>query len=167
MLWDLASRTPTPLRDPSASNGPAAFIEFLPDGRTLCVGKQDGTIELWDREARRLKRKLQGHSREFVPHQATATRDLSRLISVAYHMPPEMPISQITRGALSLLGLRTRPAVRISRAEVAVWDFATGRLLALLPDQRWLILSPDGKILAASDLDGVLTLWDLAGTPLR
>jgi ankyrin repeat protein len=43
---------------------PIYTIAFLPDGRTLALGSDDGTVKLWDAGSGAVLQTLEGHNRE-------------------------------------------------------------------------------------------------------
>lgn len=61
--------------------------------------------------------------------------------------------------------------VSSNRAKIDVWNLATGKQVRSLHDHsQWvtaLAISPDGKILASSSLDGTIKLWHLATGTLQ
>src|SRR6478735_11504807 len=62
VFWDLeADREIARLGDLPASSEPRS-LAFSPDGATLAVGREDGSVELWDAATRTLRRTIREHT---------------------------------------------------------------------------------------------------------
>jgi WD40 repeat protein len=127
---------------------------FSHDGRQLAVSRQGGPIRVLDPRTGKEIRRLGGEVEGSFP-QAVFSPDGGRLAALVHiqgrvNLPFDTGISQHLR----------------------VWDLATGRELS-----RWkietayqpvLAFSPDGRLLALADFEGVILLWDAAtGKNLR
>jgi WD40 repeat protein len=160
-LRDLATGSARPLTDPAARKSTSHALEFLGDGATLAVGKWDGTLELWDVPAGRIRSTLRGHSPGFGVFSLGRVGGSAGpgLVSIAIERPRP---SNVPRPVADLMSLFVpRPSVSTSRSEVVVWDLAAGLPRAVLPGHWGLTVSPDGRRLATSE-GGVVTLWDLS-----
>ncbi|WP_340383907.1 helix-turn-helix domain-containing protein [Streptomyces sp. SS7] len=113
---------------------------FTRDGRILAVGREDGTLRLWDTRTGRVRRTLAEGARA-ADGEATAG---------------------VTSIAFSADG-RTLASGSEDRT-VRLWDTGTGRLRTRLAGDpvtvASLALTPDGRILAVGGEDGTLRLWD-------
>jgi WD40 repeat protein len=138
-------------RGPHAAS--VGSLEYSPDGATLAVGCQDGTVHLWDQVAGIEKLVLKGHT---VPVDCLAiTLDGRTLVSAGTRLP---------EGAR-----REQPA----GWEVKIWDTTTGEEHLFRHEAsgavRALAVSPDGSRLAAAGTEtvggravAVVRLWDVA-----
>ena len=105
-------------------------VSFSPDGKTVATGSPSGTVRLWEVDTRTEKSKLIGHT--------NAIRDLSFS--------------------------RDGTLATASWDEVRLWDVETGREESTLTknngDVSFSDVSSDGSMLASSNYDGTVTLWD-------
>jgi WD40 repeat protein/tRNA A-37 threonylcarbamoyl transferase component Bud32 len=117
-------------------------VAFSGDGKLLASGSADSTIRLWDVATGREKASLHGHS--------------SLVQSVALSGDGKL---------LASAGIRVDPRPNKLRAEVKLWDVATGQEKATLPghnsERASVAFSGDSKLLASTE-GGTIKLWDLA-----
>lgn len=143
-MWDLLSgarrdgfsfaTTPNPATGkPLWTTG----LAFSPDGKTLAVGMEDGSIALADAATGSIPRTLRGHTSIVVSRALQFSPDGTTLASGSFD------------------------------GTVRLWDIATGTQQAVLQGHGLRVLavafSPDGTHLAStSDQGGQLLLWDVA-----
>ena len=112
---------------------------YYPDGTELALGSGDGLVTIWSSYSRRL--------RAILSHP-------DRVLSLAYS-----PDGRILAAAGGDWERGTR------KGFVRLWDVASGRELATLAlgcDIEFAVaFSPDGKTLAWSGRDRIITLWDV------
>ena len=150
-LWDVHARrqvgTWEVSQDSAGSDNYSWAISLSPDGRTVASGLEDGTVRLWDVATQSEVAILEGHT--------------DKVNSVSFS--PD--------GALLASGSNDETAV--------LWDVATQTEIATLGDRAepgpkggwtigrffWVLavaFSPDGTQLASGDLDGTVSVWDVA-----
>src|SRR5258707_12534860 len=56
-------RQPVLLETTAAHKEDVRAVVYLPDGKTVATGSEDGTIKLWDAETQKESRVLQGHKK--------------------------------------------------------------------------------------------------------
>jgi WD40 repeat protein/tRNA A-37 threonylcarbamoyl transferase component Bud32 len=192
-LWDTASgRLVATLGDgkPTPAGPGLGRLAFSPDGQTLAAVERSRAVTLWDVVKARVRQTLPAsptHILEiaFSPDGATLATARVGPFPIGGLVPVEDlvtlwdPATGKARATLDgLTPLRFTPDGKTlvtggRNKEVLVWDVAAGRLRAALPlggrslDQ--LVLSPDGKLIAASLTHGQsphyrseIKVWDLA-----
>lgn len=130
-LWEV-SATPVRRMHLAAGEGPLFDVAVAPDGRTIAVGRLDGTVDLW-------------HT---IDPAAPAPRT-----SIDAHAGW---ITSVTFGADS------RWLATVSAEQVALWDLrdptvAVGRMQARLPATA-VAFAPERSLLAVASLDGSVAL---------
>ncbi|MFA6033036.1 MAG: WD40 repeat domain-containing protein, partial [Myxococcota bacterium] len=127
-------------------------VEFSPDGKLVAVACSDGAVRIWD--------------------------DLSaKPVMVLGQEPGEYTAAQFSPDGRRLFASRIKSG---SFGEITAWDVAGGRQLAKAgePELFSVRISPDGRFLASTQMDGTAKLWDAAtlvsqrvlaniGTPLQ
>jgi WD40 repeat protein len=150
--WEPARADPRPLLARPKNLPGVTCLAFSPDGKTLAVGYHVatkgviqgqgwGTIFLWDLEASHCSAFFQGH-RDSV-HCLAFSPDSKTLASSG--------------------GLANAPG------ELRLWDaqggfpgFARGDLRGVTDRPTALAFSPDGRLLAGGNLDGIVKVWEPA-----
>lgn len=186
-LWTTTG-TPRPLGPPLVDSadqpGVSGSAALTPDGATLAVGRQDGSVRLWDvrdpAAARMLGEPLPGGGElvEQLTISADGTRlavsaddELVRLFDIS---DPRAPVAQaVLTGAQNyVFASAFSPDGRLLAASSAdtrtyLWDVssATPRLLAMLSGPASFAyspaFSPDGATLAVGSADRTVRLWDI------
>lgn len=155
-FWDLDADRPLPAQAGLASALSVHGLGFSPDGRTLAVGRQDGTVALWDVPARRPIRTMPAHQGGHVSQGITFAPDGRTLASRGEFLRPTSTLGHLRRGiAQGLLGLDG------PEGEVIILDVATGRRVGRAGHAIHPYFSPDGRTLATREEDLTVRLRDL------
>jgi WD40 repeat protein len=155
-------------------------LAFSPDGRTLALGAEDGSIHLWDMPAGRERSILRGHARTvrsvaFSPDgKLLASGSQNGRIVLWDSVRCAKLWGLVAEGAAPVLGLAFSPDGRTlglaeyveKPADVVLIDPETGAIRTRLTGHRLgthaLAFSPDGRILATAGAERCIKLWDLA-----
>jgi WD40 repeat protein len=164
------------LHDVTAGSAGAACLAFAPDGATLVVGQQDGSITLWDVASGRNRSTLSGHtnfvaSLSVAPDGATlASAGGDRSVRI-WDLPTGRERLALATATSTFVATTFSPDGRLLALAdqvspfVWLWDLTTGEKRAVLRGASGAVLtvaiSPDGRTLAAADFQGVVTFWDL------
>lgn len=183
-LTNLITREVRPLNDeppPGATaNNPEArrviTIAFSPDGRSLVVGREDGSMQLWDTAGATLRQSTQLHLRAVSSltfsksGQLLASSDMTGMTKV-WHLSATPVGSFQMKFAFDAAGVRgvfspdeTELATITFEFDIKLWRVVDGNLKRSLPgDASWaaagLSYSHDGRWLASSGGDGGTRLW--------
>jgi WD40 repeat protein/DNA-binding MarR family transcriptional regulator len=167
-------------------SGDVEGVAFSPDGATLAAGFDDGTLRLWDAEARRMTRTLTGNRRilkslAFSPDSvslAVGSGDVSiwKLRSGAWQ-PAGTVLTPDRRTPFSMaFGPDASTLAFTSGNTVELWDVGAQRSLATLVPGTGrrahdflmsLAFAPGGAVLAAGGNDQRIWLWNMAARPGR
>jgi WD40 repeat protein len=149
-----------------ASDKGILWLRLSRDGKGLLTRAADGT-RLWDCSAGQGSI-IWGEGEEGRPVLLALGRaDPGRIVATSGESPQ---VSQLgTEGLRTALQTfapeSTLAALRLGR-EIALWDLATGRVLAVLKGHTvWVwtaSFSPDGRTLASGDDSGAIKLWNVA-----
>ena len=163
-------------------SGAVGEVTFSPDAKSLASGGE--AVRIWDVDTGAIRRILRGHTKsvESVAFDADGKRLASggfdntarvwdvatgKLLVTVQQDNPVLTVAISPDGktfASASSGGGTASSAR-RRPTVQVWDSATGRPLATLPDQPSqvfaMLFTPDGKSLITASLSGAVILWDL------
>lgn len=166
----------TPPRDVlHAGTGPIWSVAFAPDGQTLALALDNGTVKLWDLPGRGVRTTLNAHkgavwSLAFLPDGktlATAGSDMSvRLWDLASGTERRgLPHAGAVR-ALAISGDGQRLAAGCRDGAVVLWNLTggEGRTLAHAHAGEVVAIafSRDGSLVASAGGDETIKLWDAA-----
>lgn len=130
------------------TGGPMAIVRslvFTADGRQLVSASDDKVIRVWDVAAGRTVRTLRGQQAE---------GEAGKIYALAFSPDGRWLAAG---GRMAAAGKGGHP--------IRLYDFASGRIVALLEGHRDAVLSldfsPDGKRLVSAGTDDVAIIWDL------
>jgi WD40 repeat protein len=169
-------------------SGAVGTLLYSPDGKTLASGG-DSTIRLWDIDTGEVRKILRGHqgSVEAVAFSADGKTialgggdddarvwnvETGKTIAVFECDAPVLAVALTADGKTVATGSARwgNGFYGAAPAEVQVWDVATKKLTARLPDQPAqvfaMLFKPDGKTLFTASLSGAVTAWELAKFPV-
>jgi WD40 repeat protein/tRNA A-37 threonylcarbamoyl transferase component Bud32 len=160
----------------AAGVGPIRRLAVSPDERLLALGREDGTIVVWDLHAARVLQTLSGHGLAVFGMSFVPRRTVARLVSVGADgftkiWDPEsggQPLFHAAGGAGAVFAVAVRPDGRqIATAGedglIRTWDPDTGR--ADLPPLDHgasisaLAYDPFGAYLASGGRDRTVRIW--------
>ena len=111
-------------------------LAFTPDGKQLVSGSEDGAIRFWDLETGKRRASSAGE---------TGPDEVGRIYAMALSKDGKWLAVGGAMGAYSLDG----PRENFEAHKIRLYDFATGKLLALLKGHKGnvvsLAFSPDGQ----------------------
>ena len=119
---------------------PTTFLSYSSDGELLVTSSNDGPVKLWDAATGELLRMFPGRRGDVSPDGQTVAC------------------------------ISTRSAADKTIGRVDLYNLADGELLTTLVSEpgaeaSWLLcvaFSPDGRLLAATDWNGIVSLWNVA-----
>ena len=181
-LWGLADGRL--LATPLEKTGPVTAVAFSPDGGTLAIGKEDGTIDLWDR--------ARGRIRTLPPDDLDERHSVHGVVCLSYspdgrrlavgRQDRTIRIRELGRGEAPPSGTLRRGEVVPPQAfspdgksiaacdragRIIVWSATTGQELGRLegPTDGFstLAFSPDGRSLAGGNRDTSISIFALEG----
>jgi len=156
-------------------------LAFSPDGRTLALGVDDGSVQFWDVSSRTERLVVRGHAD--VVRSVAFSPDGRHLVSSGQDR--QIILWDAIRGvSVRSLGFSGGNAVQIvayspdgreiavgevtdSPQDVILLDPETGKVRTRLTGHRSgvsaLAFTPDGHTLASAGVDRCIKLWDLTG----
>jgi WD40 repeat protein len=147
-------------------------LRFSSDGRTLASGDGAYTILLWDVETGKVKRRLDAYG-EYICSLAFAPDDKTLAVGAAYSEVVWLKSlgqgrkHRFLRGhtatirSVTFSGDGTRLATGAQDGTVRLWNVTDGTLVATflaLPDDEWIIYTPDGHYSGSPGAEQYL-LW--------
>jgi WD40 repeat protein len=137
---------------------------FSPDGRRLIGVTPGGTLAVWDVPSRGFVSELRGHTKGYRPVLLGFGPDPGTLASMGMNIKPPRNwthgVRQAASEVVSRLGFDWQPTQDYP-VEVIIWDVVSGRPRHILKGKGNPVISPDGRTLATSEIDGTVKLWAL------
>jgi serine/threonine protein kinase len=155
--------------------GPIWATQFAPDGQSVAMSIDDGTVKVWDAESGRIKATVNAHKAPiwriaFDPdgtHLATTSDDNTVKIWDTATWKVQHTLNHDTAvRAVAFAPNGHMVATASRKGALHVWDLAMKKEIFNTPAHDGMIyglaFSPDGKMIATSGSDKVIKLWDAA-----
>jgi WD40 repeat protein len=154
-IWDIdADRELARLTNPATQAELARGLAFSADSRTLAISREDGSFELWDLPAGRLKAALPGHTRGYVSNGIRLAPNGQTLASRGEYLRPPSFVDGLRISAVRTI----KGSTWWPQSEVIVVDIQTGKLLARDPSAIHPFYSPDSRTIATFNHDLTIRL---------
>lgn len=157
LIHDLETGRDLAVLDDPRAPAAAASLAFSPDGQTLAIGRDGGSVELWDLMRREVVRTFPGPLPTYSVILLAFSDDGSTLVASGRYMG-----GGVSTDRVRLEWARWSKSDYDPPIDTFVFDVATGRLLGRLkePEGRPR-LSPDGRSLATFDFGGATKIRDV------
>lgn len=170
-VWDVAagkevSQTKVPVNN-------FMTLAVSPDGKTAAARSYDMVIRLWDIGTGKELRQI-----AFVPDNGAGAGAAKELARAAYYNPgvpllvfsPDGTMIAGSGGGNNRMVLQDAKGDRIApmrnNTALTIWDATTGKILRRFEPSSVGIgtfaFAPDGRTIASGNLDGTISLWELA-----
>jgi WD40 repeat protein len=175
-----ATTTEEPIGPPAlvtltGNAGPVWSISFAPDGRTLAMGIDDGSLKLWDVDGGELRSTLRVHT---GPVWATAWSASGKFLATGHDdgsihlwdVATETKLQTLKATgpvrSLAFSPIGSTLAVGGRTGEVSLWNAETGESLITTAGHGQMVVvdvefSPDGKTLGTASGDKTARLWNV------
>jgi eukaryotic-like serine/threonine-protein kinase len=182
--WTILGQRPSSVAMPrqqlDVGTGPIWSVVFAPDGKTLAMGMDDGTVRIWDAERGVLLSRLK--AQDGPVWKVAFNHDGTRIATVGDdgHLrlwdptnSKDMETINLSSGARAVAfspdGQRIAAGTR--QGAVRVYNAADGTLLLTMAGHKGSVMalawSHDGRLLASASGDQTIKVWDVSGTEIK
>jgi serine/threonine protein kinase len=167
--------SPEPRLVLNGNAGPVWATQFAPDGLSVAMSIDDGTVKVWDAQSGRIKATINAHKAPVWriaydrdgTHLATTSDDNTVKIWDTANWKVQHTLKHDTAvRAVAFAPDGHRIATASRKGSLDVWDLVTKKEIFGVPAHDGMIyglaFSPDGKMIATSGSDKVIKLWDAA-----
>lgn len=161
-FWD--PETGKAIRSLTGHSDQIRAMAFNSDGSKLVTAGEDGTAVLWDVKEGKAIKTFSGHKEKIL--DVAITQDGSK-IATCTAAEPGLPAADNKKKDKK----DDKKAPPKDEPSIKIWDTGTGKELQTIRDSERdvtsVTFSPDGKTLAASNLDGEIVLYGMDGKKIR
>lgn len=144
---------PLPILDIGGHMGIISDVVFTPDGQQLVSASHDKTIRVWDLATGKTTRTIRGEAEVGNPGKI-------------YAMALSPDGKWLAAGGYLARYAERSPPVEQDAYKIRLFDFASGKLVALLEGHEQVVtspaFSPDGQRLISGSGDNTAIIWDVA-----
>jgi hypothetical protein len=163
-LWDVERNREVARLSGRAGGPEVTGLAFSGDGKTLSVGRDDGSIELWNLGTNDLRGRLRGHQTGFIPKELQLSYDGSIVASRGFIRNPAPNPAYVRLRLNALLGFFRDEGGR-PETELLVMDAIKNRCLGRAAWEYWPVLSRDGRKIASTHWSSPIRVRDVAREP--